>query len=79
MATHLTLLMCQYLFAGIATKHGIMVSDIKFLKVANPGFGIFPLFPNKTSQPPHCPGLKSFENMGIAPMVNQPAQGLLES
>ena len=49
------------LFPGIAAKHGIMVSNTKFLKVPNPGFRIFPLFPNKTSQPSHYPDLEPFE------------------
>ncbi len=34
-------------FASIAATHGIMVSNITFLKMPNPMFGIFPLFPDK--------------------------------
>ncbi len=30
-------------------------------KIPNPGFGIFPLFPDKTSQPSHNPGFEPFE------------------
>jgi hypothetical protein len=49
------------LFAGIAAKHGVMVSNTKFLKVPNPGFGIFPLFSDKPSQPSHYPYFEPFK------------------
>ncbi len=59
-ATHLILLMCQYFFRA-AAEHGLLVSNTKSLKIPNPGFGIFPLFPKKTSQPSHDPDFEPFE------------------
>ena len=41
MATHLILLMCQYFLRALPAKHGVMVSNTKFLQVTSPGFGDF--------------------------------------
>ncbi len=49
------------LFPDIAAKHGILMSNPKSLKIPSPGFGIFPLFPKKTSQPPHYPNFEPFD------------------